>query len=52
MELSSKFGKWSPVFYGQLPFIFAYATSGIKIQYVKFVPLLLFLFHPPFSNIY
>ncbi|KAF8431132.1 hypothetical protein BGX38DRAFT_1229726 [Terfezia claveryi] len=35
MELSSQFGKWSPAFYGQLPFIFAYATSGTKIQYLR-----------------
>ncbi|KAF8418321.1 hypothetical protein EV426DRAFT_324156 [Tirmania nivea] len=38
MELSSKFGKWSLAFYGQLPFIFAYATSGTKIQFCLLTP--------------
>jgi len=32
-ELEVKFGEWSPLFYGQLPFVFAYATGGCIIQY-------------------
>lgn len=32
-ELRTKFGKWSPLFYGKLPFVFAYATGGCIIQY-------------------
>ena len=33
-ELHMKFGQWSSLFYGQLPFVFAYASGGLKIQYV------------------
>lgn len=32
-ELDKKFGKWSPLFYGGLPFVFAYVTGGCIIQY-------------------
>ena len=32
-EELTKFGKWSPLFYGGLPFVFAYATGGSIIQY-------------------
>lgn len=35
-ELIDKFDEWSPMFYGKLPFVFAYATGGLKIQYVLF----------------
>ena len=33
-ELSDKFGVWSPIFYGELPFLFGYATGGTLIEYV------------------
>jgi len=31
-ELTSKFGQWNALFYGQLPFVFGYATRGCRIQ--------------------
>ena len=31
-ELGNKMGDWSKLFYGDLPFVFAYATGGSKIQ--------------------
>ena len=34
-ELVAKFGEWSPMFYGQLPFVLGYATGGLKIKYVR-----------------
>ena len=34
VELCTKFGQWSSLFYGQLPFVFAYASGGPRIQYV------------------
>lgn len=33
-EQTQKLGQWNPMFYGNLPFIFAYATGGPTIQYV------------------
>ena len=27
-ELTSKFGQWNALFFGQLPFVFGYATRG------------------------
>lgn len=33
-ELTQKLGQWNPIFYGNLPFVFAYATGGLAIQYV------------------
>ena len=35
-ELISKFGSWSPMFYGGLPFVLGYATGGL---YIKCVPI-------------
>jgi hypothetical protein len=35
-ELIDKFDEWSPIFYGKLPFVFAYATGGLEVQYVLF----------------
>jgi len=35
-ELKAKFGEWSSLFYGQLPFVFAYATRGYMILCVPF----------------
>lgn len=32
-ELIQKFGDWSVTFYGELPFVLAYATGGTKIKY-------------------
>jgi len=31
-DLKIKFGQWNAVFYGQLPFVFAYVTGGCRIQ--------------------
>ena len=31
-ELSSKFGTWSPLFYGQFPYVFTYAIGGFFIK--------------------
>jgi hypothetical protein len=39
-ELISKLDTWSPMFYRKLPFIFAYATGGLEIQYVLFFSIL------------
>jgi hypothetical protein len=33
-ELVKKLDEWSAMFYGKLPFVFAYATGGLSIQYV------------------
>ena len=33
-ELHTKFGQWSSLFYGNLPFVFAIASGGTRIQYV------------------
>ena len=35
-ELTERFGEWSATFYGKLPFVFAYATGGIKIKYRRY----------------
>ena len=32
-ELLQKFGEWSSTFYGQMPFVLAYATGGFDIKY-------------------
>ncbi|RPB21822.1 hypothetical protein L211DRAFT_840185 [Terfezia boudieri ATCC MYA-4762] len=37
-ELEVKFGEWTPLFYGQLPFVFAYATGGCMIQFYRIMP--------------
>ena len=34
VELITKLDEWSPMFYGNLPFVFGYATGGLRIQYV------------------
>ena len=31
-ELAQKFGAWSPMFYGQLPFVLGCAAAGFKIK--------------------
>ena len=31
-ELAQKFGTWSPMFYGQLPFVLGYAAAGFEIK--------------------
>jgi hypothetical protein len=42
-ELVNKLDEWNAMFYGKLPFVFAYATGGMKIQYVLSFPFLLSL---------
>ena len=49
-ELRTKFGKWSPLFYGELPFVFAYATGGCIIQYACPFSLSLHPLMPPLMH--
>jgi hypothetical protein len=50
-ELVNRLDEWNVMFYGKLPFVFAYATGGMKIRYVLFFPFLLSLkLGPPTSG--
>ena len=45
-ELAQKFGAWSPMFYGQLPFVLGCAAAGFKIKYTIVTDVV----HPNFQQ--
>jgi hypothetical protein len=37
-ELVNRLDEWNVMFYGKLPFVFAYATGGMKIRFYLLTP--------------